>query len=70
MNLRARTATMAAVLLELAGGDPTTAADEPKPVLQRPQLNPIDPNRVWNAARRFAADSCHNSRGAGAVNRR
>ena len=47
MNLRTRTAAVAAVLLALAGGDPATGADEPKTVPQGPQLNPIDPNRVW-----------------------
>ncbi len=40
---------MAAVLLTLAAGASATAADEPKAVPQRPQLNPIDPNRVWQA---------------------
>jgi hypothetical protein len=48
MNSRTRTA-VAAVLLALAGGVSAPAADEPKPVPQRPRLNSIDPNRLWQA---------------------
>ena len=49
INSRTRTAAMAAVLFALAGGVSAQAADEPKPAPQRPQLNPIDPNRLWQA---------------------
>jgi hypothetical protein len=46
---RTRAAAIAAVLFALAGGVVALAADEPKPAQQRPQLNPIDPNRLWEA---------------------
>jgi hypothetical protein len=49
MNSRIRTAAIAAVLLALSCGVSAPAADEPKPVPKRPQLNPIDSNRLWQA---------------------
>jgi EF hand len=49
LNSRTRTAAIAAVLFALAGGASAQAADEPKPAPQRPQLNPIDRNRLWEA---------------------
>jgi Ca2+-binding EF-hand superfamily protein len=49
MNSRTRTAAFAAFILALAGGGSATAADEPKPAPKRPQLNPIDLNRLWQA---------------------
>ena len=49
LNSQTRTAALAAVLVALAGARAPAAADEPKPVPQRPQLHPIDPNRLWEA---------------------
>jgi hypothetical protein len=49
LDSRTRTAAIAAVLVALAGGVCAPAADEPKPAQQRPQLNPIDPIRLWEA---------------------
>jgi hypothetical protein len=49
LNSQIGTAALAAVLFALAGGVGARAADEPKPIQQRPQLNLIDPNRLWEA---------------------
>jgi hypothetical protein len=40
---------LATALLATLGGGLAPAADEPKPAPQRPRLNPIDPNRLWEA---------------------
>jgi EF hand len=49
LDPRSRIAAFAAVLFAMAGGVYAPAADEPKPTLKRPQLNPIDPNRLRQA---------------------
>jgi hypothetical protein len=49
LKSRYKTAAIAAVLFALAGSARAPAADEPKPAVQHPQLNPIDMSRVWQA---------------------